>query len=94
MGLAIRFGFSDKKVHKQECYQKFVGNQTISGMAGNFTWWDEDYGEPAPGLTPFHHFVETEIIFLINKKEIFLFSWVGLLLVVNSQQLLLLDKKD
>ena len=22
-------------------------------MAGNFTWWDEDYGEPYPGLTLF-----------------------------------------
>ena len=28
-------------------------SQTLSGMAGNFTWWDEDYGEPYPGLTLF-----------------------------------------
>ena len=20
-----------------------------SGLAGNYTWWDEDYGEPKPG---------------------------------------------
>merc|ERR1711971_680311 len=26
-----------------------------SGMAGNFTWWDEDYGEPAPDIGDFEY---------------------------------------
>jgi len=26
-----------------------------SGLAGNFTWWDEDYGEPAPDIGDYEY---------------------------------------
>ena len=78
--------FVTKKVKKSDLFK----SQTISGMAGNFTWWDEDYGEPYPGLTAFHYFVKIHIWYI--RKGHFSFLWVGL--TVNSEQLFLLDKKD
>ena len=52
---------------KQNCDWHGHGEfmSTFAGMAANFTWWNEDYGEPYPGYS-----IPADFCVLV-----FLFSW-------------------